>query len=159
MKSKLKSLSSILRIVRRLRKEGKKIGFTNGCFDILHRGHVDYLSKAKGFVDVLIVGLNSDKSVRKIKGRGRPINKEEDRAALLSALEVVDYIVIFDEETPYNLIKTIKPDYLFKGADWDLEKVVGRDIVESYGGKVVLLPYLKGYSTSSLIKKICRKVC
>lgn len=159
MESKLKSLSSIVRMVRKLRGEGKKIGFTNGCFDILHRGHVDYLSRAKSFVDVLIVGLNSDKSVRKIKGRGRPINKEEDRAALLSALEVVDYIVIFDEETPYNLIKAIRPDYLFKGADWDLEKVVGREIVESYGGKVVLLPYLKGYSTSSLIRKICRRVC
>jgi len=157
MKRKIKSLTSLIKIVRKLKKESKIIGFTNGVFDILHPGHIDYLEKAKKYVDVLILGLNSDKSVRKIKGRLRPLNTQYERAYVLSGLEAVDYIVIFDELTPYNLIKAIKPDYLFKGGDWKSEEVVGRDIVISSGGKVITLPYIKNYSTTLLLKKIWRK--
>ncbi len=158
MDKKIKSLNSILRIVSQLRSHRKIIGFTNGCFDILHPGHIDYLGKAKRYVDVLIVGLNSDSSVRKIKGNTRPFNNQQDRAKVIAGLEAVDYIVIFDSPTPYEIISKIKPDYLFKGGDWKKNKVVGREIVESYGGKVVILPYLKGYSTTQLVKKICTKL-
>lgn len=159
MDKKIKSLSSILRIVSRFRREGKSIGFTNGCFDILHPGHVHYLERAKKYVDILILGLNSDKSVRKIKGPNRPVNNHNDRAKVIAGLDAVDYVVIFDDPTPYEIVKKIKPDYLFKGGDWKKSEVVGREIVESYGGRVVIIPYLKGYSTTSVIKKICRKAC
>jgi len=159
VKRKIKSIGSILKLVSQLRREGKSIGFTNGCFDILHPGHVSYLRKAKKYVDVLILGLNSDRSVKKNKGPNRPFNNEKDRAEVVAGLEAVDYVVIFDAPTPYDIIKKIKPDYLFKGGDWRKQEVVGRDILESYGGKVVIVPYLKGYSTTSMVKKICRKAC
>ncbi len=158
MDKKIKSLNSILRIVSRLRSQGKIIGFTNGCFDILHPGHIDYLERAKKYVDVLIVGLNSDSSVRKIKGNTRPFNNQQDRAKVISSLQAVDYVVIFDTPTPYEIISQIKPDYLFKGGDWKKDKVVGKNFVESYGGKVRILPYLKGYSTTGIAKKICTKL-
>lgn len=157
MDTKIRSLNSLLRILSRLRREGKKIGFTNGVFDILHPGHIDYLQKAKKQVDVLILGINSDRSVKKIKGKSRPINTQRDRAKVLAGLEAVDYIVIFNEETPYQLISSIKPDYLFKGSDWKREEIVGREIVESLGGKVVTIPYLKGYSTTGLLRKIWKR--
>lgn len=140
--------------MNRLRSHGKKIVFTNGCFDILHVGHIDYLASAKSMGDVLVVGLNSDSSVRKIKGKGRPINSERDRARVLSALSAVDYISIFSEPTPENLIKKVKPGILVKGGDWKIKDIVGGDFVKSYGGKVRIISFVKGYSTTSLIRKM-----
>lgn len=137
-----------------MRKAGKKIAFTNGCFDILHYGHVSYLEAAQKNARVLIVGLNSDRSVKGIKGSGRPIVNQQDRASLLAALECVDFVVLFDEPTPYNLIKELRPDVLIKGADWKGKEVVGQDIVEGLGGKVELINYLSGLSTTNIIKKI-----
>ena len=130
---KVVNINEIVQIVKELKSEGKKVVFTNGCFDILHRGHVEYLAKAKELGDVLIVGLNSDSSVKQIKGDGRPIVSQEDRAFILSNLAFVDYVVIFDEPTPYELISKIIPDVLVKGNDWAIEDVVGRDIVEANG--------------------------
>lgn len=152
--NKLRSFKEIKGIVRQLKKEGKRIVFTNGCFDILHLGHIRYLREAKRLGDILIVGLNSDNSVRSLKGSDRPLVKEKDRAEILSALEMVDYIVIFNELTPKNLIDKIIPHVLVKGGDWREEEVVGRDTVEGQGGEVVIIPEVKGYSTSALIKKI-----
>jgi len=151
---KLKSIQEIVKIVRQLKKEDKKIVFTNGCFDLLHLGHIRYLRGAKRLGDVLVIGLNSDHSVSSLKGKGRPLVKEEDRAEVLSALEMVDYIVIFNELTPKKLIDEIIPDVLVKGGDWKKEGVVGRDTVEAHGGEVIIIPEVKGYSTSALIKKI-----
>jgi len=128
--------------------------FTNGCFDILHVGHVAYLKRARELGDVLVVGLNSDSSVRDIKGKLRPINKEADRAIVLSALYFVDFVTIFDGATPERLIRAVKPDILVKGADWKAEEIVGADFVKSYGGRVVRIPFIKGYSTTSVIDKI-----
>ena len=130
------------------------IVFTNGCFDILHAGHVSYLKQAAALGDVLIVGLNSDDSVRRLKGYDRPVNNVNDRAAVLGALECVDYITVFDEDTPYDLINVIKPDVLVKGGDYKPENVVGKDIVEACGGRVEILPFVDGKSTTSIIKKI-----
>jgi D-beta-D-heptose 7-phosphate kinase/D-beta-D-heptose 1-phosphate adenosyltransferase len=143
----------------RLRGErpGAKIVFTNGCFDILHFGHVDYLRRAAALGDVLVVGVNSDASVRRLKGKDRPVNSQEDRAAILAALEFVDYVVIFDEDTPYELIRGIRPDVLVKGADYRPEDVVGKDLVEAYGGALTLLPLVKGRSTTALIEKLANQ--
>lgn len=140
--------------MNRLRSQGKKIVFTNGCFDILHVGHVDYLAKARRMGDILVVGLNSDSSVKKIKGPGRPVNSERDRATVLSALSAVDYISIFSEPTPEKLITKVRPDVLVKGGDWDIKDIVGGDFVRSYGGKVRNISFVKGYSTTSLIRKM-----
>jgi len=137
-----------------LKDIGKKIVFTNGCFDIIHIGHIDYLKKAKALGDILVVGINSDKSVKNIKGKFRPIINEKERMQILEAFYFVDFVTLFQEDTPYNLIKTIKPDILVKGGDWDIKNIVGRDIVENSGGIVTTIPYLKGYSTSNIIKKI-----
>ena len=152
--SKLKTLAELMKIVEGLKKESKKIVFTNGCFDILHLGHIRYLKEAKKLGDILIIGLNSDKSVRSLKGENRPLVKEKDRAEILSALEVVDYIVIFNELTPKNLIDRIIPQVLVKGGDWEKDEVVGRDTVEAHRGEVAIIPEVKGYSTSALINKI-----
>lgn len=141
----------------RTEKADKKIVFTNGCFDILHVGHLRYLEQASKLGDILIVGLNSDTSVKNIKGEDRPINSEDDRTEMLSALGFVDYVVVFEEDTPYNLIKAIQPDILVKGGDYKPEDVVGRDIVESRGGKVQILPFVEGKSTTSIINKINKK--
>ena len=154
---KIRTVGSLLRTLKKFKAVGKTIGFTNGCFDILHPGHVEYLENIKRYADILVLGLNSDKSVKKIKGKSRPIVPEMDRARVLSAFEMIDYIVIFDEETPYELINAIRPKYLFKGADWKLNEVVGRDIVESYGGGVISIPYLEKYSTTKLLEKIWKK--
>lgn len=132
----------------------KKIVFTNGCFDILHVGHKRYLQKAATLGDLLVVGVNSDASVKRLKGPTRPVNNEEDRAEMLSALGFIDYIVIFDEDTPYELIKEIQPDVLVKGGDYKLEEVVGRDIVEARGGKVELISFVEGKSTTNIINKV-----
>lgn len=156
---KIVSIDEIIQIREKLKREGKKVVFTNGCFDILHRGHVEYLAKAKELGDVLIVGLNSDSSVKQIKGEKRPIVPQEDRAFILSNLLSVDYVVIFDEPTPYNLISKILPDVLAKGSDWSIEEVVGRDIVESNGGRVVLIELTPNRSTTNIIKIIVERFC
>ena len=140
-------------LLERLKGKKETVVFTNGCFDILHFGHVGYLRKAASLGDILVVGLNSDASVKRLKGNGRPINCETDRAEILSALEFVDYVVLFDEDTPYELISSIKPNILVKGADYTKENVVGADIVEQAGGQVVLIPFLEGRSTSSILRK------
>ena len=154
MSDKIKTQKELKRIIAYLRKQGKKIVFTNGCFDILHYGHIKYLQDAKGLADVLVLGLNSDSSVKKIKGSARPINKQLDRARVLSALSCVDYLTIFSEDTPLRLIRLIQPDVLVKGGDWQTEKIVGADFVKARGGKVLAIPYIKGYSTTKLINKI-----
>lgn len=139
------------------RFQNKKIVFTNGCFDILHLGHVDYLSKAKDLGDILIVGLNTDQSVNKIKGKNRPIQDEISRAMLLASLGFVDFVVFFGEDTPYNLIKLTQPDILVKGADYKPEDIVGYDIMKAKGGEIATIEFLKGYSTTGIEKKILGK--
>ncbi|MEA2104060.1 MAG: D-glycero-beta-D-manno-heptose 1-phosphate adenylyltransferase [Candidatus Cloacimonadota bacterium] len=146
--------SGIEKIANQLHKKKKKIVFTNGCFDILHRGHVEYLRDAKLLGDVLIVGVNSDESVRRLKGNDRPINSQEDRALVLGALRNVDYVTIFDEDTPYELIKIVVPDVLVKGGDWKTEEIVGNDIVLQNGGEVKSLQFVYGKSTTDIIEKI-----
>ena len=136
------------------REEGKSIVFSNGCFDILHRGHVEYLSKAADLGDILIIGLNTDDSVKRLKGPSRPVNDEKARAVLLSALEFVDAVVFFEEDTPYNLIRRIQPDVLVKGKDYKAEDIVGYDIVISRGGKVETIELVDGFSTTKTIEKM-----
>ena len=153
MNSKICSRPTLIRWVRQLRRRGKKIVFTNGCFDILHAGHIHYLERARRFGDVLIVGLNSDRSTRKLKGPGRPVNPERDRAQVLSGLSCVDRIVIFDEETPLELIRFVKPHVLVKGADWQLSLIAGRREVLSWGGTVRRIGLLKGRSTTGILKR------
>ena len=149
----IKTVKEIKKVAKRLRKQNKKIIFTNGCFDILHKGHVSYLNNAKALGDILIVGLNSDDSVKRLKGENRPINNHDDRAYILSALECVDYVVIFDEDTPYELIERVKPDILVKGADYEGKEVVGSDIAK----ETVLIDFVEGKSTTSTIEKILGK--
>ncbi|MBU1727124.1 MAG: D-glycero-beta-D-manno-heptose 1-phosphate adenylyltransferase [Candidatus Omnitrophica bacterium] len=156
VKEKTKSLSNLKIITADLKKRGKRIVFTNGCFDILHYGHAQYLQEAKNKGDILIIGLNSDSSVRKIKGDKRPIVTEKNRLGLLASLESVDYVVKFNETTPIKLIKALKPDILVKGADWSKDKIVGGDFVCGYGGKVLTIKLVKGLSTTDLIQKIAK---
>jgi len=132
--------------------------FTNGCFDLLHRGHIEYLKKAKKLGDILIVGLNSDSSVKKIKGEGRPIQGQADRAVILASLYFVDYVCIFNELTPLKLISKLIPDILAKGGDWKVKDIVGKDIVESHGGKVLSIKMVKGKSTRNIIQTILKKI-
>lgn len=136
------------------RKEGKTIVFSNGCFDILHRGHVEYLSKAADLGDVLVIGLNTDASVRRIKGPSRPVNDEKARAVVLAALEFVDAVVFFEEDTPYSLIKNVQPDVLVKGKDYKAEDIVGYDIVVGKGGRVETIELVEGFSTTNTIEKM-----
>lgn len=154
MAAKFKSLPPLVSILKKEKKEGKRVVFTNGCFDVLHVGHVRYLKKAKSLGDVLVVGLNADASVRRLKGPPRPLNGEKDRAEVLAALESVDYVVLFKESTPEHLIRTIRPDFLVKGGDWKKDQIVGSVFVESYGGRVRALPFVDGFSTTRLISKI-----
>ena len=140
-----------------MKKRGKKIVFTNGCFDILHCGHVQYLEKAKSLGDYLVIGINSDKSVRKIKGAKRPITPQNERAGILAALASTNFIVIFNEPTPLKLIEALKPHLLIKGGDWKENNIVGADIVKCYRGKVKTIPFIKNYSTSKVIKFIIQK--
>ncbi len=153
MAKKLISLRTLSEKLKR-RRRGKKVVFTNGCFDVLHSGHVRYLTKARSLGDMLVVGLNSDASVRKIKGTGRPVMPEAERAEILSALEAVDYVVLFADDTPEKLIKKIVPDVLVKGADWKTGEIVGADAVKAGGGKVVRVTLVKGKSTTNIIEKI-----
>ncbi len=147
-------ITDLIKIRASLKQNGKKVVFTNGCFDILHAGHVDYLSKAKECGDILIVGLNSDRSVRKIKGNNRPIVNETERSFILNNLKPVDYVVLFDELTPQKLIEIIIPDVLVKGADWNIENIVGHDIVESNGGEVIAIEFVTSQSTTNIIQKV-----
>ena len=146
-----KTLSSLLAVWS---FQQKKVVFTNGCFDILHLGHIDYLSKAKDLGDVLIIGLNTDLSVQRLKGESRPVVNEYARAMLLASLHFVDAVVLFDEDTPYELIKVVQPNVLVKGSDYNEEDIVGYDIVKSNGGSIKTIDFLEGYSTSSIIEKL-----
>ncbi|MDD4848130.1 MAG: D-glycero-beta-D-manno-heptose 1-phosphate adenylyltransferase [Bacteroidales bacterium] len=154
IQQKILSSNSLSTTLEKWRNRQQKIVFTNGCFDILHVGHVEYVAQAKEKGDVLIVGLNSDDSVRRLKGESRPINPQKARAELLAALFFVDAVVIFEEDTPYNLIKIVQPDVLIKGADYQPETVVGYDIVTAKGGKVETIALIEGYSTTNIVHKI-----
>ncbi len=152
--NKILSREELSREVERCRTEGKRIAFTNGCFDILHVGHCQYLREARKQGDLLILALNSDASVRAIKGPKRPLVPEQERAEVVASLEVVDYVTIFDESTPLELIELLRPDVLIKGGDWMEEAVVGGEAVKSWGGRVVLIPMTEGASTSNIVEKI-----
>ncbi len=154
MRTKIKNAAALKRLILNLKARGKRVVFTNGCFDILHAGHVDYLERARRLGDVLVVGLNSDASVRRLKGKGRPLNKQGDRAKILASLYFIDYVTIFNEATPEKLITRLRPDILVKGGDWKVSEIAGGPFVRTYGGRVVSLPFVKGYSTTSLIKRI-----
>ncbi len=157
MRDKIKARDDLIRIIRDLKASGKRIVFTNGCFDLLHVGHVRYLEEAKARGDILVVAVNSDRSVRALKGPHRPVLPQEQRAELLSGLGCVDYITIFDEETPEALISSILPHVLVKGGDWTKEDVVGRNLVERSGGEVLILPFHPGASTTALIETILKR--
>lgn len=133
---------------------GRKVVFTNGCFDLVHRGHIDYLSRARELGDCLVVGLNSDTSVQRLKGPERPIHNAQDRALLLAAFSFVDHVILFEEDTPYNLIQRVQPDILVKGGDYVVEDIVGYDIVTARGGRVLTLPFLDGFSTTLIVEKL-----
>ncbi|MDR0789763.1 MAG: D-glycero-beta-D-manno-heptose 1-phosphate adenylyltransferase [Bacteroidales bacterium] len=154
LNSKIVGLNELQILLKTWKSAADKIIFTNGCFDIVHCGHIDYLSRAKALGNRLIIGVNSDNSVRKLKGDARPLQAERGRLMLLAAFEFVDAVILFDEPTPYNLIAAIKPDVLVKGSDYSEKEIVGYDIVQSYGGKVATIPYLEGFSTSKIIEKI-----
>ena len=153
---KILTWKELKREADRLRGGGKKIAFTNGCFDILHVGHVRYLQEARRTGDILILGLNSDASVRAIKGDRRPLVPQQERAEVVAALATVDYVTVFDETTPLKLIEHLRPDCIVKGGDWQEEEVVGRDAVRSWGGKVVIVPMIEGASTTGILEKIGR---
>lgn len=159
LKQKILTRKTLPQILNKLKKAKKRIVFTNGCFDIIHYGHVVYLEKAKALGDVLIIGLNSDSSVKTIKGDKRPIVGEAQRARVLAALSCVDYVVIFNEPTPYDLIKVVSPAVLVKGGDWKVKDIAGADLVLKNNGKVAIIPYIKGFSTTSLINKIKEVYC
>lgn len=156
LNNKVKSLDALKNQVSKLKNSGKRIVFTNGCFDLLHYGHVKYLEEAKSKGDVLVVGVNSDASVRKIKGGDRPIVNQKDRVRLIAALASVDFAVLFKEENPLKLIKAIKPDVLIKGADWNKKNIIGSDFVAGYGGKVRTVKLVEGRSTTNLIQRIAK---
>jgi D-beta-D-heptose 7-phosphate kinase/D-beta-D-heptose 1-phosphate adenosyltransferase len=157
MKQKIKERKELLRIIKTLKAKGNRIVFTNGCFDLLHIGHIRYLEKARTLGDILVVGVNSDSSVRKLKGSKRPVLPVKERAEILSGLECVDYITIFDEIDPLKLITSLKPNVLVKGGDWTKEQIVGREVVERSGGEVVIIPFIRGASTSNLIETILKR--
>jgi D-glycero-beta-D-manno-heptose 1-phosphate adenylyltransferase len=154
---KIKTLDEVVRLRAQFRKLGKKLVFTNGCFDILHVGHVRYLNAARALGDALVVGINSDRSVREIKGESRPVVTESERAEVLAGLASVDYVCIFDDPTPKQIIDAIVPDVLVKGADWGISEIVGRDTVESAGGVVRNVPLVEGASTTDIIRKVIER--
>lgn len=139
-------------------RKNKTMVFTNGCFDILHPGHVTYLNEAKSLGDILVIGLNSDASVRRLKGSNRPVNNQNDRQYMLQNLKAVDFVLIFEEDTPFELVSLIRPDVLVKGGDWRIDQIVGHDVVRSYGGKVMSLSFKDGYSTTDLIRQVQGKI-
>jgi len=153
----IKNINELAEIRKELKLQNKKVVFTNGVFDILHAGHVDYITKAKAKGDILIVAVNSDSSVKKIKGELRPIVPQDERAFIISSLKPVDYVVIFNEETPYEVIKKIIPDVLVKGADWSIENIIGGDIVEAAGGKVETIEFINDSSTTNIINTVLER--
>jgi D-beta-D-heptose 7-phosphate kinase/D-beta-D-heptose 1-phosphate adenosyltransferase len=157
LREKIKKRDDLRRIIQDLKAKGKRIIFTNGCFDLLHIGHIRYLEEAKSLGDILVVGVNSDASVRGLKGPNRPILPEGERAEILSGLGCVDYVTIFDEPTPFNLISLLLPHVLVKGGDWTKEETVGWETVERTGGEVVILSFVEGASTSHLIETILKR--
>ena len=156
MQTKVKTVEELRPLLAILRAAGKKIVFTNGCFDLIHTGHTRYLAIARSFGDILVVAVNSDASVSTIKGEKRPINSQQERAEALAALESVDFVTIFSEPDPYKVISALQPDVLVKGGDWPIEKIIGRDVVEARGGKVVNVPFVEGQSTTGIIEKILK---
>jgi rfaE bifunctional protein nucleotidyltransferase chain/domain len=156
MLAKIKTTAELAPLLSLLRATGQTIVFTNGCFDLIHPGHTRYLARARSLGDILVVAINSDASVRTIKGDKRPINTEADRTETLAALESVSFVTIFNEPDPYKVIAALQPDVLVKGGDWPIEKIIGRDIVQARGGKVVNVPYVDGASTTSIIDKILK---
>ncbi|MGH9342043.1 MAG: D-glycero-beta-D-manno-heptose 1-phosphate adenylyltransferase [Acidobacteriota bacterium] len=156
MPDKIKSRKELRTVLSKLKSAGGKIVFTNGCFDLLHAGHVRYLQKAREQGDLLVVALNTDDSVRRIKGDGRPILNEDERCEVVSALACVDFVTTFHEETPHEIIRELLPDVLVKGGDWSIDRIVGRDTVEAAGGKVIAIDFEQGYSTSNIIDRIRR---
>jgi rfaE bifunctional protein nucleotidyltransferase chain/domain len=154
VRSKVRSVDDLKEAVSREKRKGKTIIFTNGCFDLLHRGHLHLLREAKKLGDILVVAINADVSVRSLKGAGRPVISLEERAELIEALEMVDYVTSFDEADPRRLIRELRPDVLVKGGDWSNDQVIGRELVEATGGTVAVIPYLQGYSTSKIIERI-----
>lgn len=154
--TKIISLTNLLSKVKRLKQAGKRIVFTNGCFDILHYGHIKYLQDARSKGDYLIVAVNSDSSIKKIKAKNRPVIGQSDRLKTVAALASVDFVVLFNEDNPLKVIQTLCPDVLIKGADWSKEKIIGGDFVKSHGGKVLTINLVKGRSTSALIEKIVK---
>jgi rfaE bifunctional protein nucleotidyltransferase chain/domain len=159
MHTKIKTAQEVIPLLAILKAAGRKIVFTNGCFDLIHTGHTRYLAKAKSLGDILIVAVNSDDSVRGIKGEKRPINTEADRMETLAALAFVDFVVSFHEPDPYRIISELQPDVLVKGGDWPVEKIIGRDIVEARGGRVISVGYIEGASTTGIIEKIVARYC
>jgi len=157
--NRVKSLTEIKALRRQFKQQKKKVVFTNGVFDLIHAGHVDYLTKAKALGDILIVGMNTDESVRSIKGDKRPILNQDERAFLVSSLKPVDYVIFFGENTPKEIIDEIIPDILVKGADWSIDKVVGRETVEKHGGEVKTIEFVNDQSTSKIIESIKNKYC
>lgn len=152
IRSKIVTLTELMQKLQH--REGETIVFTNGCFDIIHRGHVDYLSRARDLGTKLVLGLNSDASVRRLKGESRPIVDQQSRAFVLAGFQFIDYVVIFEEDTPFNLISTIQPDILVKGGDYKIENIVGHDVVEAHGGKVMTIPFVEGFSTTNIVNKM-----
>jgi D-glycero-beta-D-manno-heptose 1-phosphate adenylyltransferase len=155
--AKILSIDQLLRERELLGRQGRRVVFTNGCFDLLHPGHIRYLQEARRLGDALIVALNSDRSVRELKGEKRPILDQNERSEVMAALSCVDYVTIFDESTPREIIVALLPDVLVKGGDWDIDRIVGRDEVEAAGGKVLSLPFVEGCSTSDVIERIARR--
>jgi rfaE bifunctional protein nucleotidyltransferase chain/domain len=153
LNSRILTKEQLLPILRILKFKEKKIVFSNGCFDILHRGHIEYLAKASGLGDCMIIGLNTDASVRRLKGEGRPLQDEVSRAKVMASLRFVNYVVLFDEDTPYDLIKFIEPDILVKGSDYKEDQIVGADLVKKNGGKVMTIDLVEGYSTTGIINR------
>ena len=156
MPGRVLSLTALRPRLARARRRGQRIAFTNGCFDLIHAGHVQYLERIKQLADLVVVGLNSDASVRRLKGPGRPLTPQRDRARVLASLRAVDYVVIFTEDTPRHLIQAIRPDVLVKGGDWAIRRIVGAEGVRRAGGRVVRVPYVAGHSTTTLIQRILR---
>lgn len=155
--NKICSLITLMEERQRLKRAGKRVVFTNGCFDLLHPGHVRYLQEARGLGDALIVALNSDRSVRELKGPGRPILTQEERSEVMAALGCVDYVIVFDEPTPREVIGALLPDVLVKGGDWGVDRIVGREEVEAAGGQVLSLPFVEGCSTTDVIGRILER--
>ncbi len=159
LKTKLKSLEILKNEIKALQQQGKKIVFTNGCFDILHAGHVDIFQQARNLGDALVVAVNSDISIKKIKGEKRPVVPQAQRMQVLAALEAIDYVVIFEEEDPLMIIEELQPDILVKGGDWPVETIVGREIVEKKGGKILSIPLMEGISTTNIIEEVKKRFC